>query len=272
MTKMYNVDLHTHSTFSDGILTPTQLIGRAIDKKYSVTSLTDHDTVDGLDELIEAASKKGIKVIPGIELSSYAEHEIHILGYGIKYKDDAFIKALERSKECRVERNLQLQKKLKEVGVDLFDFDFGVKNFGRVKIAKLMIQKGYVSSIDEAFNKYLGKDGIAYVKGDRLTPKDAVKTIVDNGGVAVIAHPKKLFMIGELEPLIEELKPVGLGGLECYYPGHSMGEVQLFTTYASKYHLVATGGSDYHGPDERDITCILPEETLVKLGLNINND
>ena len=272
MTNLYNVDLHTHSTFSDGVLTPTQLIDRAVAKKYSVTALTDHDTVDGLDELIDAASKKGIKTIPGIELSSYAEHEIHILGYGIKYKDESFIKALEKNKECRVERNLQLKKRLKEVGIDFEDVDFGVKNFGRVKIAKLMIEKGYVSTIDEAFNKYLGKDGIAYVKGDRLTPKDAVKTIVDNGGVAVIAHPKKIFMIGELEPLIEELKPYGLGGLECYYPGHSVGEIQLFTKYASKYKLLATGGSDYHGPDERDITCTLREDVLVKLGLNINNN
>ena len=269
MIKLYKSDLHMHSTFSDGVLTPTELVDRAIKKGLSVVSLTDHDTVDGLDEMLQAGKDRDLKVIPGIELSSYAEHEVHILGYGIKYKDDSFIKALQKSKDCRYERNLELKKRLKEVGIDLDDVDFGEKNFGRVKIAKLMIERGYVSTIDEAFNKYLGREGIAYVMGNRLTPADAVKTIVDNGGVAVIAHPKKMFMTGELEDIIKELVPMGLGGLECYYPGHSLGEINIFTSLANKYNLLATGGTDYHGPEEKDIQCVLQDEVLEKLGLEL---
>ena len=258
-----------HSTFSDGVLTPTELVIRAYKKGMSVAALTDHDTVDGLDEMISAGQKKDIRILPAVELSSYAEHEVHVLGYGIRYKDESFIKALQKSKDCRYERNIELKKRLKEVGIDLDDIDFGEKNFGRVKIAKLMIERGYVSTIDEAFVKYLGKEGLAYVTGNRLAPQDAVRTIVDNGGVAVLAHPKKMFMNGELEDIIKELVPAGLGGLECYYPGHSFGEIRIFTDLASKYGLLATGGSDYHGPEDKDINCILQEQVLEKLGLEL---
>ena len=267
ITKTYNVDLHLHSTYSDGILSPKDLVNKVFKRGVEVASLTDHDTIDGLDEMIQAGTDNNIKIIPGIELSSYATHEIHILGYNMKYKSNSFIQALQRSKDCRRERNLELKKVLIEKGIDVSDQDFGEKNFGRVKIARIMIQKGYVDSVDEAFAKYLGKDGIAYVQGNRLTPADAVEVIASNGGIPVIAHPKKLYMEGELEDLIKQLVPLGLKGLECYYPGHSNCEVAIFTSLAEKYCLIATGGSDYHGPEEKDFQASIKDEVLWKLGL-----
>ncbi len=254
-------DLHTHSTASDGLLTPTELIKYVASLDAEVVSITDHDTVDGLDEGIEAARDAKVEFVPGIEISARSKTEIHILGYNIDYRNKDFVNFLEEIKDMRRSRNILIGKKLKELGVAL-NIDFEEKGLGRKNIANAMVEEGIVRTISEAFDCYLGTEGKAYVEAKRVTPLAAVKFISDFGGIPVIAHPKKFHYDKTLTLLIEGLKPVGLRGIETYYPGHTECDILELLGLAKRYGLIPTGGSDYHGDDEKSFIFDLPIITL----------
>lgn len=252
MTTKVCSDLHIHSLHSDGEWTVEELIKEAKNKGLYAMALTDHDTVKGVKEALFFGEKYGVNVIKGLELSSIKVGDVHILGYGINVDDEDLLSKLDEIVEKRGARNRAILAKLSELGMpidekELLKIGEG-KIIGRKLISDLMIKKGYVKTVSEAFEKYLGSAKPAYVPLVRLTPIDAIKLIHSAGGVAVLAHPSKLLFKGEeLERFIEELALNGLDGIEGYYYTHSEKEVEYYSNLAQKHGLFMTGGSDFHG-------------------------
>lgn len=252
-----SVDLHLHTTASDGTMFPAELVKYAVEKGLSGIAITDHDTVDGIAEALEEASNHDIEVIPGIEISVEHKVEIHILGYFTKNNYTNIIKVLRVMQEAREERNKKIIKKLNEFGFDIHYEE--VKNeakgniIGRPHIARVLKNKGYVSSMKDAFNKYLGRNGKAYfLRESKLSPEKAIQEILKSGGVPVIAHPILLgFGRKELEKLIVEFKQFGLKGIEVFYTENTTEQTSMLKIIAEKYELIKTGGSDFHG-DNKD--------------------
>jgi len=241
-------DLHLHTNYSDGTYTPKELVEKAVGAKLSCISITDHDTVGAIPEAMDAANSSGIEVLPGIEIScEYELREVHILGYLIDYKSAALLKRLETLKENRIRRIYKITEKLNALGISLKAEDvFSVANgatVGRLHVARAMVLKGFVKTVSEAFNKYIGDNGPAFSLGFRFSPEEAIKFIHDNAGVAVLAHP---YIIKD-EELIFKFIGLGLRGLEVYYPEHSQGEINFYLGLAKEYNLLVTGGSDCHG-------------------------
>lgn len=242
-------DLHLHTIFSDSTYTPGQLIEAASGQGLSAIAVVDHDTVDGIEPALETAEvKKNIEVLPGIELSAeYDGLEIHILGYLIDYQREELKEKLSSLRQNRVERVYKITEKLKNSGIELnpqvvFDLAGG-GTVGRLHIARAMVKEGFISSITEAFQKYIGDKSPAYVCGFRFTPQEAIKLIKKFGGVPVLAHPYSM----NRDDLIAEFIREGIMGLEVYYPQHSQGEVNFYLGLAKKFNLLVTGGSDCHG-------------------------
>ncbi len=245
-------DLHTHTTASDGSLTPSELVELARDVGLAAVSVTDHDTVDGLEEALIAGERNGVEVIAGVEISVDFKTEMHILGYfpGKAYK--GIVNVLERLREIRNERNPKIISKLNEMG---FDITLGEvlkeasgEVVGRLHIAKVLAKKGYVKNTNEAFEKYLLQGRPAYFKKEKLTPQQGIEAILNAGGVPVLAHPIFLHLgTDELDELVSNLALVGLKGIEAYYVENSEEDTKILLEIASKYNLVATGGSDFHG-------------------------
>lgn len=241
-------NLHTHSIYSDGVLSPKELVLRQLKEGVGVMSLTDHDCVDGVDEAVQTGRENGIKVLPGIELSSYGAFEIHILGYNFDYKNPEFCNRLGEICQLREERIHKTLEKLKLVGVDislksLSEDDTGT--VGRLHIAKQMIKQGVVKNVNEAFSSFLGTGKSCHISGYRLRPFEAVQLIKQYGGIAVLAHPKKV-LSDKLELLVAGLVPYGLDGLECYYASHTKEDTRKFLSLAKRYNLISTVGNDYH--------------------------
>lgn len=242
-------DLHLHSTASDGTLTPTMIVEKAKKMGFKAIAITDHDTIDGIYEGIEAGQKYGIEVIPGIEFNTYAHgREIHILGYLFNMKNDKFIVLMDYLKKIRRKRVTEIISKLRNLGFSITMEEVVERNInssaiGRPHIAKLMVEKGYVFSLREAFEKYIGINCPAYVYRHKLTPQEAVKEIVDAKGIPVMAHP---FLVGD-DSIIDELIPAGLMGLEVYHTDHYQEQSEHYLRLARKYNLLVTGGSDDHG-------------------------
>lgn len=259
---MKYIDLHVHSTASDGSVRPSELVNMAIEKNLSAFALTDHDTVDGIDEAILEASKINasagqdiIKVIPGIELS--AEHkgqDIHILGLNLDYKNIEFLQQIEYFRRTRSERNTKMVKCLYEHGFKNITSENIKKSFGedtvitRAHYAILMIEGGYVKDKDEAFKKYLNPGCPCYIPRTKVTVTDAVKLILLANGKPVLAHPLlyKLSSI-ELDNLVKLLKENGLQGIEAIYSANKWNDEARMKALAKKYGLFITGGSDFHG-------------------------
>jgi len=246
-------DLHIHTTASDGSMTPAKVVEWAKKGGLDVMAITDHDTVAGLEEGKEKAEGLGIKFVPGIELSTFSVCEIHILGYNIPYENKDFLAALDGVQNQRIERNKLIGNKLKSFGIDL-GIDFSAKGLGRMNMAREMVAKGYAKDVTEAFDKWLGTSGKAYAEAKRLSPIDAVKLIKEYGGFASIAHPKKYLLDGRLDMLVEGLKRFGLDGLEVNYPSHTDKDRQDLQNLCKKYRLLETGGSDFHGDEDKDFT------------------
>lgn len=242
------VDLHIHTTASDGKLSPAEVVRRAAGKGLEFISLTDHDSGGGIKPaLVEKQKFPDLSVIPGIELSTGEEQEIHILGYFIDIDHQNLRDKLEFLRKSRAEKGKRMVYKLANLGLELawnrvLTLAQG-GSIGRPHIAQAMLEKGYISSIEEAFDKYIGEDGPAYVKRERLTPTEAVNLIVEAGGLPVIAHPAE---IQALESLILELKKSGLLGLEAYYLNYSEKTMEWICGLAQKHGLLVTGGSDFH--------------------------
>lgn len=247
-------DLHLHTLYSDGTYTPEELISESLKCGLSAISVVDHDTVEGLAPVIQAAKTKGIEVIPGIELSAeYEGFEIHILGYFIDHEDRELIERLDNLKKNRIDRVYKIVEKLKDMGVILNPktiFDLSKQGtVGRLHIARAMVAEGKVSSVFEAFRKYIGDKSPAYVLGFKFSPQEAIKLIKDSGGLPVLAHP---YSINNDEFIIKFIE-FGLMGLEVYYPEHSQSMINFYNNLAVKYNLFVTGGSDCHGKAKPEV-------------------
>ena len=248
------IDLHTHSTASDGSLSPLQLVRYAAEKKLRALALTDHDCVDGLDEAAAEGDRLGIEVIPSVELS--ADHSggtMHILGFFVDRRHDGFCGRLRRLQEARRERNPKIIQKLQAQDLKITYEEVvaasGGGQVGRPHFAKVLVQKGYVSSMQEAFERYLKKGAPGYVEKFRFSPKEAIAAIHEAGGVAVLAHPFTLYKepSAALDPLLETLSQSGLDGMEVIYSTYSQDQTRYYQEMAEKYHLLPSGGSDFHG-------------------------
>ncbi|MBI3810668.1 MAG: PHP domain-containing protein [Nitrospirae bacterium] len=248
------IDLHAHSTASDGSLTPPELIRYAADKKLSAMALTDHDCVDGLDEAVAEGERLGIEVIPAVELSAdHPDGTMHILGFFVDRRHEGFCGRLRRLQEARRERNPKIIQNLQSLGLNLTYDEVvaasGGGQVGRPHFAKVLVQKGYVSSMQEAFERYLKKGAPGYVEKFRFSPQDAIAAIHEAGGVAVLAHPFTLYKDNSvpLDPLLEGLSQAGLDGIEVIYSTYSGEQTRYYRERAEKYNLLPSGGSDFHG-------------------------
>jgi predicted metal-dependent phosphoesterase TrpH len=248
-------DLHIHSTASDGRLTPAEVVKEAAGRGLKFIALADHDTIDGIAEALAAAkSFPGLKVIPGVEISTdIPQGEAHVLGYFIDYASRELGGELNRFRNSRLGRAQGMVAKLDKLGIHLdwarVQQIAGSSVMGRPHIARAMLEKGYIDSFKQAFADYIGHDGPAYVEREKLTPAEAVALIIKARGLAVLAHP---FTINEPEAMIIELKAAGLAGIEAYYDGYSDEKVSRLVAIAQKNNLIATGGSDYHGLDSSE--------------------
>ena len=244
------VDLHTHTTASDGLLPPATLVEEAARLGVGILAITDHDTTDGLEEALEAGYALGVEVIPGVEINTDVQGaEIHVLGYYIDYTRDWFQDALRHLRESRLDRAARMVARLATLGIQL-DLQRVLAlahggSIGRPHIARAMVEAGYISSPEEAFRLYIGRGGPAYVERERFPPEDAVRMILRAGGVPVLAHPG----LSTRDGLVPDLIAAGLMGIEVYYPEHSPAQVQHYLHLARKFGLLTTGGTDYHGGD-----------------------
>lgn len=251
---MKAVDLHVHSNKSDGSMSPTELVDYAIEKGLAAFALTDHDTTDGLDEAIAYASDKDIEVIPGIELSSeYMGRDIHIVGLFIDHKSSAFLNHISTFRDSRVQRNITMCNRLHdEAGIDISYESLQAMEPGavitRAHYARYLLDKGYVKSLPEAFDKYIGDHCKYFVPREKITPEAAVKLILDCNGIPVLAHPILYHMTkSQLDTLVARLKDAGLMAIEALYSTYTSSDERLIKELAKKYHLALSGGSDFHG-------------------------
>ncbi len=265
-------DLHLHTTASDGQLTPQELVKRAADLKLEVIAITDHDTVEGIQPALEAAkSFPDLMVIPGVEINTdVPKGEVHILGYFIDYRDPALNHTLEGLRNSRYERGKRMVAKLAEIGIDI-DWErvlglAGQGSVGRPHIAQAIMERGYVSSLREAFDNYIGRNAPAYIERKKLPPVEAVEHVLAAEGLPVLAHPAD---IEPLETFLIQLKKAGIIGMEIYYNGYSSETISQLKKLARKYELIACGGSDYHGLGDSigsDIGSVnLPRESVERL-------
>lgn len=249
------IDLHCHSTASDGTYSPAKLIQYAKSLDITHFALTDHDTIDGIDEFCSQNSL--IKTIPGVELSvDYNNGELHMVGLLIDRKDKALNDILEEVKVYRNERNILMMQKLSALvkrNIKIGDLTDNPKGqLGRPHMAKYLLKNGFVATIEEAFDKYLAEGSPFNVPKKRLSAKGAIDAIKNAGGVAVLAHPSKLKLEDdELENLVKQYTDLGLDGIEAF-SGHSPIEKRYYyKELADKYGLIITGGSDFHGGNSK---------------------
>lgn len=247
------LDLHIHSTFSDGTLRPAELVKLAKRKGLQAISITDHDTTEGIDEALMAGREEGLEVITGIELSTtHNDRHIHLLGYLFDHKEPGFLASVESIQKARDERNIQIIHKLRGLDISITISEVQerskVGQVGRPHIARVLMDKGVVRSINDAFDRFLKKGAVAYCPRKLLRTTDAISIIKNAGGIAVLAHPAIIDRsLSVLPEVLDELVPAGVGGLELYYPIHSSKNRKQLSALANRYGLAVTGGSDYHG-------------------------
>lgn len=261
------IDLHAHTTASDGSLSPKELVFQAKKAGLSAIAVTDHDTVDGVEEAISAGKDADIEVIAGVELSCDYQREMHIVGLMIDHQHPRLLKTLARQAEKRAVRNEKTLHRLQELGLDITLEE--VKRvatgtiWGRAHFAKVLCDKGYVSSVKEGFQKYLGSGRPAHVNEERLPPEEAISLIREAGGVPILAHMHFLKLpLPELEAMLLRLKKAGLMGAEAIYTEYTPAEEKEYTGLIEKLGLIKSGGSDFHGD-------MKPQITLHRENLNI---
>ena len=248
-------DLHMHSVYSDGTDEIATIVSKAKKAGLGLIAVTDHDTVRGVPEALAEGEKQGLKVLEGIEMSTYAICEVHVLGYCVDIKSDVLLSKLSRIECQRKERIKTILANLEKYNIRLDESKIFDRNgtVGRMHIAKQLIAKGHCQTVTEAFERYLGERGLAYVPSKRMTPLEGVKLIKEAKGLATIAHPLLFMQRGVLEDLIGGLKTYGLDGLEVYYPTHTPADVTRLAEIARKHRLIATGGTDYHGVNKKGV-------------------
>ena len=255
------VDLHCHSTASDGTLPPAEVVRLARDGGLAGLALTDHDTVGGVAEAEAEAQRLGLAFLPGIEISCEYPHPgtMHILGYGVDPQNPALRDLTAALLAGRDDRNPKIITRLQELGVAItmpeVEAEAGGTVIGRPHIAAILLRKGYVSSIKAAFNEYLAPGGKAYFDKERLSMSEAMRRIRQSGGMPVLAHPVQLRTTNdaELERVVKDLVDLGLVGLETIHSDHDAALVEKYTRLADRFDLLKTGGSDFHGSNKKDI-------------------
>ena len=257
MVSRRRLDLHLHTTYSDGSLPPSEVVKRAGNARVLALSITDHDTLDGVPEAMEAGAALGIEVVPGIEISSrLGKTEVHILGYFLNAQHQGLLRELERIRETRHRRNAETIDKLNQLGVTVTYDEVrelaGPGSIGRPHIARVLMRKGIVQTAREAFERYLAEGAPAYAPRDLPDPAAAIALVRAAGGVPVLAHPSWVEDLG-LEEICAHLQAVGLLGLEVYYSTHRREQTSRYRLLAERRHLLATGGSDFHGVTKPDI-------------------
>ncbi len=270
MTTGYPIDLHTHSLRSDGALTPAELVRRAAVRGVRIQALSDHDTLSGVAEATAEGERLGVRIIPATELNTESEWgDVHILGYFLDPADDALEQRLRWLRENRGRRIELMVEKLNEQGFTIslarvLEIASG-GSLGRPHLAQALFEAGHVPSYDAAFDTLIAKDAPAYVSRVGLTPLEAVRLVVEHGGVPSLAHP---FTVVGLEELLTLLVDAGLAGIESYYGSHSPATTAQCLRLAARYSLVPTGGSDFHGRGEHGADLggvFVPPETIPAL-------
>ena len=261
------IDLHVHTIISDGTLSPEQVARLAVERRLKAIAVTDHDTVAGIAPAREEGEQLGLEVVPGVEMSAQSEKGIlHILGYFVRVDEPGLLMSLESLSRARRERIPKILSKLERRHVHIANEEVeheavgGVP--GRPHVARIMLRKGYVRALQEAFELYLKKGASAYVEKAKLSPQEAIETILKAGGLPVLAHP---YSLGEddpqrLEAVVRGLMDYGLTGIEAYYSRHTRKQTTVFLRLASRLGLVVTGGSDFHGANKPGIELgVIPE-------------
>jgi 3',5'-nucleoside bisphosphate phosphatase len=244
------VDLHIHTTASDGKFSPSEIVSKAFEQGLRYIAICDHDSIEGVAPAQEASKNySGLTVFSGVEINTdISSGELHVLGYLCDCRNDELNTALERLRNSRLDRAVKITQKLRKLG---FKIDYervreiaGTGSVGRPHIAQALLEKGYISNLKEAFNRYISRGGPAFVERDKITPVEAVQLVSRASGIAVMAHP---FTCENPESLITELKAAGLAGIEAYYDSYSPEQISQLLDLANKYGLITTGGSDFHG-------------------------
>ena len=273
------VDLHLHTSFSDGTLTPTQLVALCAERGLKVICISDHDSTNGLPEAFDAATAyPQMTLIPGIELSTDVPgSEIHILGYFVDHDDSSLQSILGEFRSGREDRGERMVEKLNGMGLAIswerVQQIAGDASIGRPHIAQAMVEAGYVQYPRDAFDKYLGRNGVAYVERPKLLPEDAVRLLVEHGALPVMAHPTYSAAkpdregVSSLPEILSELKAAGLVGMEVYYGDYTPEQVEWLRGLADDFDLIPCGGSDYHAlgnPDEPEPGTVGPPMSSVE--------
>ena len=255
------IDLHVHSSASDGSYPPAEVVRYAKEGGLTAMALTDHDTVDGLPEAVAAGETLGVEVIPGVEISAqFPGGTMHILGLYVDYHNGRLDERLAVLKQARLDRNPRIINKLNALGISItmarVEEISGGGQVGRPHIARALMEAGYVQDLQEAFDRYLGWRKPAYVSKFRFPPEQALAMIKEAKGIPVLAHPFTLNQGSAyaLKNVIIELKGLGLAGLEVFYSDHTPEQIALYLKLARELNLLITGGSDYHGLNKPEIT------------------
>ncbi len=281
---MRAIDLHTHTSRSDGSYTPAELVDYAIEKNLAAVAITDHDSIEGIGEAAAHAAAlreqglPSVEVIPGIEFSTkYEKQDIHVVGLYIAYDSPAFQKALENFIDSRTNRNIKMCENLQGAGIDITYEKLRARYpdsvITRAHYASYLFEEGYVKSRQDAFIKYLGDHTKYFVPREKVTPSQAVHLILQADGIPVLAHPPLYHMGNDrLDTLTASLKAEGLMGIEAFYSTYTNQDVRDMQRLAKKYDLLVSGGSDFHGANKPglDLGCgygnlFVPEEVLTKM-------
>ena len=249
---MLKIDLHLHSSCSDGVLSPDDLVRELRARRVSIASLTDHDTVEGVRRFLARCRKASIKGVAGVELSAAHDGVLHLLGYRFDAENEALSAALAQNRNARNARNVLICEKLRGLGFDISLEEVaslaGANVVGRPHIARVLWNKGYVPNLKAAFDRYLRRGAEAYVPRPLLPAEECIRLIREAGGLAVLAHPRQTTPdLDDLPPILSRLKNNGLWGLECWSPGNSAVEIYRCLEIAASFSLAPTAGSDFHG-------------------------
>jgi predicted metal-dependent phosphoesterase TrpH len=275
---MKGIDLHVHSLCSDGTYTPSELVKYALEKQLKAFALTDHDTVDGVQEAFDAAMGTGLTVVPGVELSTeYEGKDIHILGLYIQIDSQPFLEHLDTFKNSRIHRNEKMCQKLQDAGIPITVEALKElcpnATITRSHYAAFLLEHGFVSSRKEAFERYIGENCPYFVPREKVSPFQAIHLIKAAGGIPILAHPPLYHMGKErLELLVKTLTERGLMGLEAIYSTYTAAQTKEMKELAKKYNLAISGGSDFHGANKPGLdlktgygSLFVPESILEQL-------